>query len=101
LIQKYAGPVNERADGTGSKTPKLCSRFLGDRVEAEFLDIFRNLKIGGVLVGDVKSEDFFYTGKCIEDYFYLMPKEARDVFKQEMKKSRFSCYFDITILFLQ
>jgi hypothetical protein len=88
LIQKYAGPINEGADGTGPKTPKLSNRFSGERVEAEFLAIFRNLKIGGVLVGGVNSEHFLNTEKFVENHFFPMPKEARDVFKQEMRETK-------------
>ncbi len=89
LVQKYAGPSDERADGTSPRTLKLCNLFSGDRVEAEFLDIFRNLEIGGILVGDVKSEHFLNVEKYVDSEFLPMPKEARDVFKQEIE-GRFS-----------
>ncbi len=69
LVQKYAGPNDERADGFDenifdNKTKRL---FTGDRSEAEFLNAMRNLQIGGILIGDIDSKELMNLSSGIND----------------------------------
>jgi hypothetical protein len=92
LVQKYVGPEDKEADGISRRAPKLCKLFAGDQAEAEFHDIFRNLKIGGILVGDINSVHFLGMEKFVDDQRLSMPQKARDVFQQELN-GRFSYRF--------
>ena len=61
MVQKYAGALDENADGydktlyeTGEK------QYRGDKGKAEFLDLMRNLEIGGILIGDVNFQHLLH-----------------------------------------
>ena len=50
LVQKYAGALDENADGFDKELYEKGRRnYVGDQGEAEFLDLMRNLEIGGIL----------------------------------------------------
>ncbi len=76
LIQKYAGPDDERADGFDENIFKKELRlFNGDRSEAEFLDVMRHSEIGGILVGDIDSKELLNLNLGVnEDYEIYSPK---------------------------
>jgi hypothetical protein len=90
LAQKYVGPDDERADGISQRGLKLRQRFSGDPVEAAFHRIFGNLKIGGVLVGDVDSTQFLGTDKFEHDSCYRpMPATVANIFKEDIMRLDF------------
>jgi hypothetical protein len=68
LVQKYAGALDNLADGYDKDLYAKGSRyFSGDQGEAEFHHVMRNLKIGGVLIGDIKSQHLLYGSELPEE----------------------------------
>ena len=60
LVQKYAGALDENADGYDKDLYERGKRsFIGDQGEAEFLDLMRNLEIGGILIGNIDSNIYY------------------------------------------
>jgi hypothetical protein len=84
LIQKYAGPDDERADGFDEKAFEDGRRrlYAGDRSEAQFLDVMRNLKIGGILVGDIYSRDLLDANFATNAASFFQPTALRDFLKK-------------------
>ena len=63
-MQKYAGAVDDKADGFAPAYYETGKRnYKGDNGEAEFVDLMRNEKIGGISVGDISSKHIYYTEK--------------------------------------
>ena len=75
LVQKYAGALDENADGFHKDFyEKGKSLYIGDQGEADFLDIMRNLTIGGILIGDVSYLNLLHGHKISEtnkEYYHL------------------------------
>jgi hypothetical protein len=85
LVRKYAGPDDERADGfDGNIFKKELRLFTGDRSEAEFLDVMRNLEIGGILIGDINSRDLQDANFSDDDDCLLTSKTLNDFLKSGM-----------------
>jgi hypothetical protein len=61
LVQKYAGALDKNADGYDKDLYERGKRwFIGDQGEAEFLDLMRNLEIGGILIGNIDTKHLLY-----------------------------------------
>ncbi len=72
LVQKHAGPDDERADGFDENIFKKEFRlFTGDRSEAQFVEVMRNLRIGGILIGNIDSKELMNTNLCTSKNFVL------------------------------
>jgi hypothetical protein len=77
LVGRYVGPDDERADGFDENifNNNIKRLFTGDRSEAKFLDVMRNLEIGGILIGDIDSKELKSINLCInEDFVTYSPK---------------------------
>ena len=79
MVQKYAGALDENADGFDKELYEKGRRnYVGDQGEAEFLDWMRNSNIGGILIGDVNSQHLLY-GHQLSDSdkeYYMLPSQV-------------------------